>query len=78
MGLGLLLVANVSASPDSDKELLDILLRKGTINQEEYNDLLKSTEDEVEVSTSGGRLRFKSGEASFEVGGRVMVDTARY
>jgi phosphate-selective porin OprO/OprP len=78
MGLGLLLAANASASPDSDKELLDILLKKGTINQEEYNDLLKSTEDDVEVSTSGGRLRFKSGEASFEVGGRLMVDTARY
>jgi len=78
MGLGLLLAANVSASPDSDKELLDVLLKKGTISQEEYDKLLKSTEDDVQVSTSGGRLRFKSGEASFEVGGRLMVDTAFY
>jgi len=78
MGLGLLLAANVLASPDSDKELLDILLKKGTINQEEYDKLLKSTEDDVQVSTSGGHLRFKSGEASFEVGGRLMLDTARY
>ncbi|HYQ71621.1 MAG TPA: OprO/OprP family phosphate-selective porin [Gammaproteobacteria bacterium] len=78
MGLGLMLAVNATASPSSDKELLDVLLKKGTLSQEEYNALLKSTEDDVEVSTSGGRLRFKSGEASFEVGGRLMVDTARY
>jgi phosphate-selective porin OprO/OprP len=78
LGLGLVLAFNATASPDTDKELLDILLKKGTITQEEYNALLKSNEDDVEVSTSGGRLRFKSGEASFEVGGRLMVDTAHY
>jgi phosphate-selective porin OprO/OprP len=73
-----MLAVNAAASPDSDKELLNILLKKGTITQQEYDELLQSTEDDVEVSTSGGRLRFKSGEASFEIGGRVMVDTARY
>lgn len=78
MGVGLALAVNASAGQDTDKELLDVLLKKGTITQQEYNELLKKTEDDVEVSTSGGRLRFKSSEAEFEVGGRLMVDTAHY
>ena len=78
MGVGLGLAVNASAGQDTDKELLDVLLKKGTITQQEYNELLKTTEDDVEVSTSGGRLRFKSSEAEFEVGGRLMVDTAHY
>jgi phosphate-selective porin OprO/OprP len=78
MGVGLGLAVNASAGQDTDKELLDVLLKKGTITQQEYNELLKKTEDDVEVSTSGGRLRFKSSEAEFEVGGRLMVDTAHY
>ncbi|MEJ2181833.1 MAG: hypothetical protein P8Y28_15785, partial [Gammaproteobacteria bacterium] len=49
LGLGLVLAFNATASPDTDKELLDILLKKGTITQEEYNALLKSNEDDVEV-----------------------------
>ena len=76
LGVGLAMAVNAMAGPATDKELLDVLLKKGTITQSEYDELLKSTEDDVEVSTSGGRLRFKSGEASFEVGGRIMVDTA--
>lgn len=78
MGVGLALAVNASAGQDADKELLEVLLKKGTITQQEYNELLKKTEDDVEVSTSGGRLRFKSSEAEFEVGGRLMVDTAHY
>jgi phosphate-selective porin OprO and OprP len=78
LGVGLAMAVNAVAGPDTEKELLDVLLKKGTITQDEYNELLKTTEDDVEVSTSGGRLRFKSGEAEFEVGGRLMVDTAGY
>lgn len=78
MGIGLAMAVNAVAGPDTDKELLDVLLKKGTITQSEYDELLKTTEDDVEVSTSGGRLRFKSADAEFEVGGRLMVDTAYF
>ena len=78
MGVGLVVAVNAAAGPDTERELLDVLLKKGTITQEEYNELHKSTEDDVEVSTHGGRLRFKSEDAEFEIGGRLMVDTARF
>jgi phosphate-selective porin OprO/OprP len=66
------------ASPETDQELLDLLLRKGTITQEEYDELNETTKGDVDVSTKGGHLKFKSqdDEFEFQVGGRVMVDTA--
>ena len=49
IGFGLLLGANVAASPDSDKELLDVLLKKGTISQEEYDKLVKIANEALKV-----------------------------
>jgi phosphate-selective porin OprO/OprP len=78
--LGIQPLGSVYAASDADSELLDILLKKGTITQEEYDELKEASKDDVQVSTKGGHLKFSSadGEFKFQVGGRLMVDTARF
>lgn len=77
LGLGMA-TAPAFASSESDQELLDLLLKKGTITQQEYDELNETTKGDVDVSTKGGHLKFKSkdDEFEFQVGGRVQVDTA--
>ncbi len=75
----------------SNEQLLNILLENGAINQAQHDELTKLAQedseaaqkklaDEVKVSVKGGQLKFKSGddEFKFQVGGRIMVDTAWY
>ena len=80
LALGIQPLGSVYAASDADRELLDILLKKGTITQEEYDELKEASKDDVHVSTKGGHLKFSSadGDFKFQVGGRVMVDTARF
>lgn len=80
LALGLYPFCSLFAASSADSQLLDILLEKGTITQEEYDELKEASRDEVHVSTKGGHLKFSSadGEFKFQVGGRVMVDTARF
>ena len=78
--LGLQSASNVYAGSDSDTRLLDILLKKGTITQQEHDELKDTIKDDVNVSTKDGQLKFSSaeGDFNFQVGGRLMVDSARY
>ncbi len=78
--LGVQPLTGALAGTESDSKLLDILLQKGTITQEEYDELKDATKHDVDVSTEGGHLKFSSAddEFRFQVGGRVMIDTARY
>ena len=66
------------AGSKTDQELLDLLLKKGTITQEEYDELKETTKGDVDISTKGGQLKFNCADKEFEfqIGGRVMVDTA--
>ena len=73
----------------TNEQLLSVLLSNGAITQVQYDDLTKlakeddkaankAIEDEVKVSMKGGHIKFKTGddEFKFQVGGRVMVDSA--
>jgi phosphate-selective porin OprO and OprP len=75
----------------TNEQLLSVLLSNGAINQQQYDDLTKlskedddaakkAIEDEVKVSMKGGHIKFKTAdnEFKFQVGGRVMVDSAWY
>ena len=50
------------AGSKTDQELLDLLLKKGTITQEEYDELKETTKGDVDISTNGGQLKFKSAD----------------
>jgi phosphate-selective porin OprO/OprP len=78
LALGIQPLCSASAESQAHTHLADILLKKGTITKQEYNELKKGTKDNVQVSTKGGHLKFSSadGEFKFQVGGRLMVDTA--
>lgn len=90
--LGSAIIMSFSAVADlSNEKLLNILLENGAINQAQYDELTKlaledsekakqQLVDEVKVSVKGGHLKFKSGddEFKFQVGGRILVDTAWY
>ena len=92
--IALITVALVSSSAIaglSNEQLLSVLLSNGAITQEQYDELTKlseeddaaankAIEDEVKVTMKGGHIKFKTGddEFKFQVGGRVMVDSAWY
>ena len=77
LALGLQPVGNAFADAGADNRLLDILLNKGTITKQEYDELKESSKYDVDASTKGGHLKFKSanGDFTMQVGGRLMVDT---
>ena len=56
LGLGMA-TAPAFASSESDQELLDLLLKKGTITQQEYDELNETTKGDVDVSTKQGQRR---------------------
>jgi phosphate-selective porin OprO/OprP len=80
LALGIQPLCSASAESESDNQLADILLKKGTITQQEYNELKEASKDDVHVSTKGGHLKFSSadGRFKFQLGGRLMVDTAAF
>ncbi len=89
LGIAACLAASAVAE---EADLLDILLKKGTITQEEYEQLKKQQKPKPEVPatteagpqgvvvTTGGGLRGRSrdGSFTFRVGGRLQVDGAIY
>ena len=80
LALGLQPAGTAFADTDADNRLLDILLNKGTITQQEYDELKESSKYDVDATTKGGHLKFKSASGDFkmQVGGRLMIDTAVY
>lgn len=61
------------------EDLADILYKKGTISQEEYESLKAESKDDVEVSLKSGlQLRTRDGKFQVHVGGRIMFDAAWY
>ena len=75
----------------SNEQLLSVLLSNGAITQAQYDDLTKlakedeaaankAIENNVKVTMKGGHIKFKTAdnEFKFQVGGRVMVDSAWY
>tara|TARA_R110002074_G_scaffold114782_1_gene245434 strand:+ start:65435 stop:66727 length:1293 start_codon:yes stop_codon:yes gene_type:complete len=74
-----LLGASIALAPAAfaaDKELLEALLSNGSLSQGQYDTLMKNAADDITVSTKGGHLKFKSGDAKFQIGGRLMADYA--
>jgi len=64
-------------------DLLNVLHDKGTITASEYEIIKKSTETtkesaRVKTGTSGLKLSSSDGNFKFQLGGRVMIDTAFY
>tara|TARA_R110002095_G_scaffold10087_1_gene15225 strand:- start:2530 stop:3810 length:1281 start_codon:yes stop_codon:yes gene_type:complete len=60
----------------ADKDLLDALLTNGSITKSQYDTLMKKSADDITVSTKDGQLKFKSGDAEFQIGGRIQADAA--
>ena len=69
-------IASAPAAFASEKDILDTLKANGTISQAQYDELYEKASDSVTVSTKGGHLKFKSGDAKFQLGGRLMADYA--
>ncbi len=67
-----------SATFANDK-LLDLLLHKGIVNEEEYNKLKLESEKKFELSYDKGvNMVARNGKFNFKVGGRLMFDAAFY
>ena len=83
-----LAAAPVSAGEEEFYKLLEILLQNGSLTQQQYDSLVAALEGseaegdedpQVQVETEGGlRVSTYDGAFSFELGGRLMVDTAYY
>jgi phosphate-selective porin OprO/OprP len=82
-------MADFARSDDSDMSLLDILRDNETITQQQYEGLKQAMGEkqeameegpvDVEVKTRGGlEIATYDGNFSFEIGGRVMIDSAFY
>ena len=85
------LVSSSATAGLTNEQLLSVLLSNGAITQQQFDELSKlseeddkvannAIEDEVKISMKGGHIKFKTGddEFKFQVGGRVMVDSAWY
>ncbi|MDC0598339.1 OprO/OprP family phosphate-selective porin [Gammaproteobacteria bacterium] len=82
-GLATVQAATFSVSAQAaDKELLDILLANGSLNQEQYDTLLEMEEESViiEAPGNGGGVSFSSadGQDEIEIGGRLHVDYVQH
>lgn len=71
-------VAMATNATAYDKDLLDVLLSNGQINQQQYDKLMEKVGGDAKVSLKNGHLKVKSsdGEFSVQIGGRIMADYA--
>ncbi len=83
-----LIATPVFAGQEEFYQLLEILLQNGTLTQQQYDSLVAALDDsaaaadrdqQVQVKTEGGlEASTYDGAFSFELGGRLMVDSAYY
>jgi phosphate-selective porin OprO/OprP len=93
IGLGLAPAPDTLAADSAMKELIEILYQKGSIDQAEYEALMKAASEEAEsedaikkhvaeapkVSTAKGlTIASQDGSSSWDFSGRVQMDAATY
>lgn len=86
MGLIALAYLSITTASAADRELLDILLSNGAINQEQYDTLLAKDKLEVEdaeqivttLDSGGFNVRSSDGDFAFKIGSRLHAEVSAH